>query len=127
MNSVQLYFSSFGVSVPTLHWIHKKAYMVSEELLRVAQQLNEHVVSMGTYMGYVRGEHFFPSLACVDYLSEHALTNTVVVDDKSAWLFTCKRDVFEDSILEKKGEGPLFLVFSMHNQCVGIGLYKKKM
>ena len=82
----------------------------------------------GTYLGEVeRGGVFHPSFPLLFMIAEKA-KNRIVVNDKTAWLFICGRDVFKEGILKIEGsrkKGDYTLVFNRHGECLGYGVIAK--
>jgi ribosome biogenesis protein Nip4 len=77
----------------------------------------------GTYLGKVKGDHFFPSFNFLNILTESA-ENKVVLDRKASWLFICGRDVFREGIVKVSGsrrKGDFTLVFNGFGECLGFG------
>ncbi|MEM3770029.1 MAG: hypothetical protein QXG76_02440 [Candidatus Bathyarchaeia archaeon] len=77
----------------------------------------------GTYLGKIENGELFPSFPLLSMVAEQA-KNKVVVDDKTAWLFVCGRDIFKEGILEAYGSrsrGAYTLVFNRYGECLGFG------
>ena len=53
----------------------------------------------GIYLGKEKKGGFEPSLALLEILSQHS-QKKVAIDDKSAWLFLCGRDVFQQGVVK---------------------------
>ena len=49
--------------------------------------------------------------------------NKLVIDKKTAWLFICGRDIFQQGILKENNlkKGDYALVLNEHNECLGFG------
>jgi len=49
--------------------------------------------------------------------------NKLVIDKKTAWLFICGRDIFQQGILEGNNlkKGDYTLILNEHNECLGFG------
>ena len=77
----------------------------------------------GTYLGKVKHGIFFPSFILMAMLAEKE-SNKIVVDDKTAWLFICGRDVFRRGIQNVSGsvrKGDYALIVNRHSECLGFG------
>lgn len=77
----------------------------------------------GAYLGKVKRGVFFPSFILLAMISERQ-SNKVVVDDKTAWLFVCGRDIFKRGILSvsgSKSRGRYTLVLNRYHECLGFG------
>ena len=81
----------------------------------------EKIVYAGKYLGKAKKE-FVPSFLLLDSISLEKV-NKVSLDEKSAWLFVCGRDIFEDKLLKVEGKldaDELFLVM-LEDRCIGYG------
>jgi ribosome biogenesis protein Nip4 len=77
----------------------------------------------GVYLGKTKEGRFFPSFIFLQMIGE-GKANKVVVDDKTAWLFICGRDIFKKGIAEIHGSGKkggYTLVMNRHGECLGFG------
>lgn len=125
MKSITDFVRHFGVNLSLdERFIVKKAnryFLLNEKLRSLAA---DDFFYAGTCLGKVRGRIFFPSFSLLAIITERKHVNTVVVDDKTEWLFICGRDVFFRGIKKvtetvKKGE--LTLVLNRHGECLGFG------
>lgn len=97
-------------------------FLLNQELRELAETCGNWFYA-GTYLGKVKGGEFHPSFPLLFMIAEKA-KNKVTVDDKSAWLFVCGRDLFKEGILKiegSKGKGDYTLVFNRHGECLGCG------
>lgn len=86
-------------------------------------------IHAGTYLGKVKGEAFQPSFLLLSMIAQKA-KNRIFVDDKSAWLFACGRDIFKEGILKIEGsqkKGDYTLIFNRHGECLGYGVIVKNL
>ncbi|MCW4015721.1 MAG: hypothetical protein NWF06_05070 [Candidatus Bathyarchaeota archaeon] len=76
----------------------------------------------GAYLGAVKGTSFFPSFLLLEMITK-GKANKMVVDKKTAWLFICGRDIFQQGILEQNNlkKGDYTLIMNEHNECLGFG------
>ena len=77
----------------------------------------------GTYLGKVRKSKFFPSFNLIAMLAK-GRSNKIVLDNKTAWLFICGRDIFQSgimSIVGFKSRGAHILVMNKYGECLGFG------
>jgi ribosome biogenesis protein Nip4 len=77
----------------------------------------------GVYLGKVKNGIFFPSFILLSMIAEEE-ANKTTVDDKTAWLFVCGRDVFKRGIKSVSGsrrKGDYTLVMNRHGECLGFG------
>ncbi|MEM2280941.1 MAG: hypothetical protein QXZ68_03000 [Candidatus Bathyarchaeia archaeon] len=97
-------------------------YMINKNLRRLIGKGRGWLYA-GTYLGKIEKGAFHPSFPLLFMIAEKA-GNKVVVDDKTAWLFVCGRDIFKEGVLEIKGseeKGAYTLVFNRYGECLGFG------
>jgi ribosome biogenesis protein Nip4 len=70
----------------------------------------------------VRGQ-FHPTLSLLERIEPHT-TEKIYLDEKQAWLFTCKRDIFVGKDIKDTTSQNIILVLDSDN--VVIGLAKKQ-
>jgi ribosome biogenesis protein Nip4 len=78
----------------------------------------------GTYLGKARSRVFFPSFSLLAMIAKRKEANSVVVDDKTEWLFICSRDVFwrgTKKVMGTRKKGELTLVLNTYGECLGFG------
>lgn len=78
---------------------------------------------VGIYLGKYRRGRFFPSFSLLKMVAFGG-GRSVVVDERSEWLFVCGRDVFQKGVVEVRGEvseGDLVLIMNSHDECLGFG------
>jgi ribosome biogenesis protein Nip4 len=77
----------------------------------------------GAYLGKLKDRIFFPSFILLAMMAEEK-ANKTVVDNKTAWLYICGRDVFKRGILNmtgSKSRGDYTLVLNKNSECLGFG------
>lgn len=77
----------------------------------------------GLYLGKLKNGKFFPSFNLLT-LFLRVSANKIVVDSKTAWLFTCGRDVFGIGVVKVMGskqKGDSTLVLNEYSECLGFG------
>jgi ribosome biogenesis protein Nip4 len=76
----------------------------------------------GEYLGTIKGASFFPSFLLLSILAKKK-TKKLVVDKKTAWLFICGRDIFQQGIIKENNlkKGDYALVLNEQNDCLGFG------
>jgi ribosome biogenesis protein Nip4 len=95
-------------------------YLLNNDLKRIARQ---DFFYAGLYLGKTKKGKFFPSFNLLAVLAE-TKANKVVVDEKSAWLFICGRDIFSEGIKAVQGsrrKGDFTLVLNVFGECLGFG------
>jgi ribosome biogenesis protein Nip4 len=105
------------------HFIAKKDiryFLLNENLKRLALR---NFFYAGTYLGKIKNGKFFPSFSLLRIISQRR-ANKVIVDDKTAWLFICGRDIFKQGIVKTVGskrKGDYALILNEHGECLGFG------
>lgn len=82
----------------------------------------------GVYLGMVKNDVFLPSFNLLKIIAEKEGANKVFVDERSAWLFICGRDIFKRGITKIEGsrrKGDYTLVLNRHSECLGFGVILK--
>ena len=77
----------------------------------------------GLYLGKAKEGKFFPSFNLLSMLAKQD-AHRVVVDQKSAWLFICGRDVLGKGVVKTMGSakrGAATLVLNEFGECLGFG------
>jgi ribosome biogenesis protein Nip4 len=95
-------------------------FLLNENLKKL---ITENFFYAGTYLGKIKNGKFFPSFSLLRIIAE-TKANKVIVDDKTAWLFICGRDVFKRGIVKaigSKRKGDYTLVLNEHGECLGFG------
>ena len=100
----------------------KKGNRYFELSEKVQNQIPKGFFYVGTYLGAVKGNSFFPSFLLLDMISR-TKANKLIVDKKTAWLFICGRDIFRKGILqgEQLKKGDYVLIMNLMNECLGYG------
>jgi len=77
----------------------------------------------GAYLGKTSNEKFFPSFIMLKLVAKKK-ANKIMVNDKTAWLFICGRDVFKKGITQiigSKKKGDYTLIINQYSECLGFG------
>jgi ribosome biogenesis protein Nip4 len=123
MKEINDFGAQFNASIPldASHIVRNRNryYLLSKKL---KQQVPKGFFYAGAYLGAVKGSSFFPSFLLLAMISERK-ANKLVVDRKTAWLFICGRDIFQQGILKgshlKKGD--CTLIMNEQDECLGFG------
>lgn len=97
-------------------------FLLNQDLKEISEK-NTCWCHAGTYLGKIRGKSFDPSFPLLFMIADKA-ENKVIVDDKSAWLFICGRDIFKQGIIQTAGsrmKGSYTLVLNRYGECLGFG------
>jgi len=95
-------------------------FLLNENLKKL---ITEDFFYAGIYLGKTKNGKFFPSFSLLRIVAERR-ANKVIVDDKTAWLFICGRDVFKRGIVKAVGskrKGDYTLILNEHGKCLGFG------
>lgn len=116
--------SRFGVSLNLNEkFIVKKKnqyFLLNKELKKLAKG---DFFYAGVYLGKVKNGKFFPSFNLLRMIAEGE-ANKVIVNEKTAWLFICGRDIFKCGIVKAAGlgrKGDYVLVLNQNGECLGFG------
>jgi len=99
---------------------HDRYFLLNED---VKKMVRRDFYYAGTYLGKSKGPKFFPSFDLLDLISQ-SKSNKIIVDNKTAWLFVCGRDIFRKGILSVEGatrKGAHTLVLNEYKECLGFG------
>jgi ribosome biogenesis protein Nip4 len=124
MKPVDNFIERFGTSLSlneSLIVKKQNRYYLTNEKLR--EFIKEDFFYAGAYLGKAKNGIFFPSFILLAMLAE-GKSNKIFVDQKTAWLFVCGRDIFKRGILNMSGsirKGDCALVLNQHNECLGFG------
>jgi NOL1/NOP2/fmu family ribosome biogenesis protein len=90
--------------------------------------LLENAEYFGTYLGEDKDDDFIPSLMLLELIQDKF--SKIVIKDKSAFLFTCGRDIFLDAVVEKNivvnKYADYVLVFNSTKDILGIAKLNSK-
>ncbi len=101
----------------------KYVFAASDELRKYMEELSTDFFSIGVPLGEIKKE-FMPTPAFIEFLSTHS-TKKVIVDEKSEWMFLCKKDIFTKGVKEilvKNNRGRVF-VQNKFNENLGMASF----
>lgn len=114
-------------TLPTLN-IGRSYFHIPESIQPIKDSIKRDVFSVGLYAGDFKGQ-FHPSSALVEWIAKQSdARKKVFVNKKAEWLFLCKRNILEDSIVNnplRLTEG-LVLVQNEQDENLGYGLFKQE-
>ncbi|MBN1175133.1 hypothetical protein JXA48_00670 [Candidatus Woesearchaeota archaeon] len=106
--------------------INKKYYLVNPQIRLLLEKLDmEEVRSAGLFLGEEKSKKFNSSINLLNLLKDKT-DRFVKLNDKSAWLFICGRDVFDENIIEKGNVNSSVLVLNDKEEVIGLGKFDKK-
>jgi len=103
--------------------IKKDYFQVSDELMKVKQRIDKDPFAIGTFLGSEKPFH--PSMALLEWLDKRT-EKYVIADKKSAWLFVCGRDIFEESVVDITVSNGFTLVKNKAGEVLGYGDFINK-
>jgi len=98
-------------------------YLVPRALFALGKDLPRHPVFVGTFLGRKKNNYLVPGVALLEKLAASKKAKKVVVNDKSAWLFVCGKNVLHSSIVSTENSpavGDWALVLQ-GKECIGFG------
>jgi len=99
---------------------NNRYFLLNQNLKRL---LRKELYYAGTYLGKTKDGKFFPSFSLLAMISR-GNANKVIVDRKTAWLFICGRDVFQQGmtkVLGSRKKSSYTLVLNEYDECLGFG------
>ncbi|MEM3577147.1 MAG: hypothetical protein QXX51_01655 [Candidatus Bathyarchaeia archaeon] len=129
MNVISDFAARFGVKV---EFDEKNIVKKENRYFLLSDRLKGLVAAdffyAGVYLGRVKGDVLLPSFNLLKIIAEKEGANQVFVDERSAWLFICGRDIFKRGITRVEGsgrKGDYTLVLNQHGECLGFGIILK--
>ena len=130
MKPVENFISQFKASVILDESLivkkQNRYFLLNEDLKR---EIRKDFFYAGAYLGKIKDAIFFPSFILLAKIGKEK-ANKIMVDEKTAWLFICGRDVFKRGILKVMGskrKGDYTLIVNEHNECLGFGKILRNM
>jgi len=130
MKPVENFISQFKASVildESLIVKKQNRYFLLNENLK--REIRKDFFYAGAYLGKIKDAIFFPSFILLAMIGKEK-ANKIIVDEKTAWLFICGRDVFKRGILKVMGskrKGDYTLIVNEHDECLGFGKILRNM
>ena len=130
MKPVENFISQFKASVVLNESLivkkQNRYFLLNKDLKR---QVRKDFFYAGAYLGKIKDATFFPSFILLAMIGKEK-ANKIMVDEKTAWLFICGRDVFKRGILKvigSKRKGDYTLIVNEHYECLGFGKILRNM
>jgi len=98
----------------------KRYFLLNENLKKL---IAKDFFFAGTYLGKAKNGKFFPSFNLLEMIVKKK-ANKIIVDEKTAWLFICGRDIFKRGITKvvgSKRKGDYTLILNWRRECLGFG------
>lgn len=94
------FLKPFGdIPLENVEKVGKKFYQQSTQLKSEVNSLDDYPVSAGLFLGEIVKNAFIPSPNLLEIINLHS-SNKIVLNEKSAWLFICGRDIFIEGIVQ---------------------------
>ncbi|MBM3292325.1 hypothetical protein FJY84_06565 [Candidatus Bathyarchaeota archaeon] len=100
--------------------INDKRFIINTELLNFIKD-RSRLTYIGTFIGRTK-KTWNPSTILLEQIAKEDKTNKIWVNDETAWLFVCGRDIFIENILKSSPQimlGLHYLVMN-NNDCLGV-------
>lgn len=100
--------------------INDKRFIINTELLNSIKD-RSRLVYIGTFIGRTK-KTWKPSTILLEHVSKEDETNKIWVNDQTAWLFVCGRDIFIENVIKSSPQiisGLHYLVIN-NNDCLGV-------
>jgi ribosome biogenesis protein Nip4 len=105
----------------------EKFFLLNDTLKDLTVRIPKKYYYAGVLLGELRNSVFLPSFPLISMIAEKA-ENKIFVNDKTAWLFICGRDIFKEGITHIEGstkKGDYTLILNKHGECLGFGVIKQ--
>jgi ribosome biogenesis protein Nip4 len=99
----------------------KRYFLANKEQIALSKKINQDFFSIGVFLGETKRE-FKPTPALIDLIAKKT-DQKININKKSEWLFVCKRDIFDDSIIRKNTSEGLAIVQNERNETLGYGKF----
>ena len=126
-NTIEEFLKTFSLEELSSKIIEKrkKYFMVNSSLNEISEKIPIDYFYAGTFLGHVKKNIFYPSIALIDLIPE-SYENTLVLDSKLEWLFLCGRDIFKESLETKSPKGYI-VIKNNKNEILGLGFSKQNL
>lgn len=131
MKSLKLFLERFAVQIDLnealIDVVGKKYFLLNDTLKDLAARIPQKYHYAGVLLGESKNDFFLPSLQLLFMIAEKPV-NKIFVNDKTAWLFICGRDIFKEGITRVEGsprKGDYTLILNKYGECLGFGLVKQ--
>jgi len=98
----------------------KRYYQATPELVKIKEHITKDPYCIGLPLGEQKST-FYPTVALLDLIKAKQVT---VINKKSAWLFLCDRDVFQESVEEAPTKDGITIVENELGEVLGFGEFK---
>jgi ribosome biogenesis protein Nip4 len=125
LKPLKLFLKKFSVQInldeALIDEVGEKIFLLNDTLKDVKVRIPEKYYHAGVLLGTLRNQVFHPSLPLISMIAEKA-ENKIFVNDKTAWLFICGRDIFIEGSTKKNN---YTLILNKYGECLGFGIIKQ--
>lgn len=98
----------------------KDIYLIPEKIEKIISQSREEPVSAGILLGNIVKKFFVPTPNILELINKQT-SQKIIVNDKTAWLFICGRDVFNEGIIKIENKNArMVLVLNEKKEILGV-------
>lgn len=116
------FLKQFGdVNIENVHRVGKQFYQQSPALAKLVNAMDEYPVSAGLFLGEIIKNQFVPSPNLLNLINIQT-DKKIILNEKSAWLFVCGRDVFIEGITVRSFDRGVVLVLNEQQEVLGVAL-----
>jgi len=121
MKQIEEFIKNFAESeIRSIAKIKNMYFLADGSILEAKEKISQEPFSMGLFLGEIKNKKFFPSVNLLDMVSKIS-DKKVFVNEKTAWLFLCKRDIFGKGIVKANSENGFVLVQNERDENLGYG------
>jgi ribosome biogenesis protein Nip4 len=93
---------------------NRSYFLLNQEVLNLPLRNSAKPEYIGTFLGRDTNKGFIPSFLLLEMLREHA--KKIVINEKSAWLFLCGRNILKQNIIQQDNLKVLELVLVLNER-----------
>jgi ribosome biogenesis protein Nip4 len=97
----------------------KEVYLVNTSAQPALAVYEEEPVSQGLLVGTITKNSFLASIALLRHIAPHT-EKKIILNEKSAWLFVCGRDAFDQNIVSGDKKSSLVIVLDEQENVLGL-------
>lgn len=117
---IQEFLKDFSdVHIENLERAGKQFYQQTPIIKKEVDSLDEYPTSAGLFLGEIIKGRFIPSPNLLEIMYVQT-GKTIIINDNTAWLFICGRDIFIEGVVERCFEKGAVLVLNEKREILGI-------
>ena len=119
---IQEFLKNFAdVKIENIHKIGKSFYQQAPQIANLVENMDEYPIGAGLFLGEVQKNKFVPSPNILNLISNQS-SKHIILNEKSAWLFVCGRDIFMEGVVENCFERGEVLVLNEQHEVLGTAI-----